>query len=280
MGPIARSNESWVAPAKHDGGGQPPGSLGMIVDTEESSGQSFFDSPTIDSMAGAPSFEPGFALAPGLAHMSHAHPAAQPAVANFRREDMPLCRNGSTPSLLTRRLSEWTETTESDPPVPVVVLPAGPAHRRAKSEGVAMRTVKLRVLVPTGRMEAVAVRVSVPLFYSVDQTIATVVHECRRGVPASTVEQLEGKPLVLRMVEDGEPQFDLPALEGTAAIAGVGEAELALCIADEVAPWGAREEARPSDAHVPDTSRPTAAPDVGEEAAGDGNAEQGMCALM
>jgi len=229
----------------------------MIVEIEHVAGtDSGFDSPTIDSMVGAPLPEPGFSLdATVSAVLQH---AAAPADNTFEKRALPLRRNDSNRSLMSRQLSEWSATTEPDlddlslednvPRRARRHVPVAANHRRARSEGVGGRNFPLKILVPPTSGARREVHIAVPLFYTVEQTIASALHECQRRLPAATAAALAGSQLVLRIVEDGEPQFDLPALAPGAHVATVGEDDLALCRADDTGPW---QSAAPADAASP-----------------------------
>lgn len=151
-------------------------------------------------------------------------------------------RTDSTPSLMSQQLSEWSTRA---PPIRADVPP--PTHRRCRSEGVGFQSLSLTILLPPIAGAAGAPRaadsqlsIAVPAFYSVAQTIVAALHECRRRLPSAAWRDLEGAELVLRITEDGEPQFDLPALAAKAAVIDVGESELALCAKADPGPWRAQ----------------------------------------
>lgn len=158
----------------------------------------------------------------------------------FVKQDWPTAfgRTDSTPSLMSRQLSEWSVQAP-----PHRAVDAVPTHRRCRSEGVGFQTIKLTVLLPPtagakpGATGPSVVPITIPAFYSAQQTIVAVLHECRRRLPSAAWRDLEGAELVLRITEDGEPQFDLPALAAGAMVSAVGESEFALCTKADKGPW-------------------------------------------
>lgn len=149
-------------------------------------------------------------------------------------------RMDSTPSLMSQQLSEWSSRAP-----PRRADAQAPTHRRCRSEGVGFQSLQLTILLPpipsvgATRSADSTVAMSVPAFYSVQQTIVAALHECRRRLPSAAWRDLEGAELVLRITEDGEPQFDLPALAAKALVVDVGETELALCTKADHGPWHA-----------------------------------------
>lgn len=153
-------------------------------------------------------------------------------------------RMDSSPSLMSQQLSEWSSRAP-----PRRAEAQAPTHRRCRSEGVGFQSLQLTILLPPtpssssssgpSRSADNTVAMSVPAFYSVQQTIVAALHECRRRLPSAAWRDLEGADLVLRITEDGEPQFDLPALAAKALVVDVGETELALCTKADHGPWHA-----------------------------------------
>ncbi|KAJ1621346.1 hypothetical protein T492DRAFT_1070960 [Pavlovales sp. CCMP2436] len=232
----------------------------MIIDTEELDQLrcSYSNSPELVSLASGPAralpsaaaatqSSPGICVgtAPATVFGSDApleHSSAQSGTPDtFTKLDtVKLSRNDSTPSLMSQQLSAWSVKA---PPQSRPVEQT-PSHRRCRSEGVFVQKIKLLILLPPSPGSAsstadTTVPISVPAFYTVQQTIVTALHECRRRLPSACWRDLEGAQLVLRITEDGEPEFDLPALAATALVSSVGETELALCAKSDHGPWRA-----------------------------------------
>jgi len=171
-----------------------------------------------------------------------APPAALPVSDDFSKQPLPMRRTDSTPSLMSRQLSAWSDMDDkSELAMPAERLRSH--HRRARSEGVGFQSVRLAIHLPplpdSASAEPLVVSISVPAFYTAKQTIVSALHECRRRLPYAAWHTLDQRMLELRLMQDDEPrpQFDIPALATGTLVASVGETELALCTRGDEQAW-------------------------------------------
>lgn len=244
-------------------------SVVMIIETGDqldtpALSESLLASPVLTEQAGATLLPQMFSLdavrtaAPAVAEPV---PVTVPAGESFVKQSPPMRRTDSTPSLMSRQLSAWSDMDDPELAMPAERLRAH--HRRCRSEGVGFQSVKLSIHLPplpdSASSEPLVVHISVPAFYTAKQTIVSALHECRRRLPSAAWRTLDQRLLELRLMQDDEPQphFDMPALASGTVISAVGETELALCTRGDEAAW----HVSPSDVSSPIPPMPTVASD-------------------